>query len=282
MIIMPEIDKSTAPRSNITVLGVPVSMINLYETVQALVERARLGTPSMIFVREVASLMAARADPALRSLHNDAYLVVPDGMPLVWIGRSRGFGSSVGRVAGADLLDAISHKSLETGQSHYFYGGKPGVAEEMARRLCARYPGLKVAGTFSPPIRKIAADFEPDASCITEIEQIRAANPDFIWVGISSPKQEFWMAQAAPLVGRGVFVGVGAAFDFHSGAKRRAPRWMQSHGLEWFHRLLSEPRRLWKRYLIQVPQFALLILQEVIRSSLRRPITDSSSRKNPR
>ena len=253
----------------IKILGVPVSMVNLNDSVSLLTDRAYMNIPSMIFVREVASLMAAHADPILQKLHDLAYLIVPDGMPLVWTGRLRGFGASVGRVAGADLLDAICLHTKDSGLAHFFYGGKPGVAEEMARRLKEKYPGLNVVGVLCPPIREIKADFTLDSSCVSEIERIRSLNPDFIWVGISSPKQEYWMAQASRLIGRGVFVGIGAAFDFHSGAKKRAPLWMQRIGLEWVHRLYNEPRRLWRRYLVQAPMFAILIIGELASSMFR-------------
>jgi len=178
---------------------------------------------------------------------------VPDGMPLVWVGRRRGH--DIGRVAGADLVDAVCRASLATGQSHFFYGGRPGVADEMAARLAARHAGLRVAGTLAPPMREIGSGHVFDADGRAELDAIRDASPDFVWVGISSPKQEWWMSRAAPLIGRGVFFGVGAAFDFHSGAIRRAPKWMQRSGLEWLHRLGSEPRRLWKRYLVLGPRF---------------------------
>ena len=238
------------------VLGVPVSIVDINTSVSAVFERLVLGVPGMVFVREVPSLMLACENPTLKALHEDAFLVVPDGMPLVWVGKTQGLGARLGRVAGADLLDAVCAASIGTGLRHYFYGGKPGVAEAMAARLIQRHPGLDVAGTFSPPMRDIDADFTPDAEVAAEIAQIAATGADFIWVGLSSPKQEYWMAAAASRLESGVLFGVGAAFDFHSGAVERAPLWMQRAGLEWLHRLCSEPRRLWRRYLVLAPLFA--------------------------
>lgn len=249
----------------VRILGIPVSVINLGRVGGVVSNWAATGGVRVVFVREVASLMAAVREPRLAALHEKADLVVADGTPLVWIARMRGCGSEMGRVPGADLIDTACKQSLLTGQSHYFYGGKPGVAEEMVARLRARYPGLKVVGTFSPPMRTIDADFEPDAEVVQEIGRIKEANPDFVWVGISSPKQEYWMMKAAPLLDRGVLFGVGAAFDFHSGAVKRAPRWMRENGLEWLHRLASEPTRLWRRYLNLAPQFAWLAFREQIR-----------------
>ncbi len=255
----PAVDR---PLSRMLVLGVPVDLVNLQRAVALVGGWASKGPARTVFVREVPSLMLAVDTPALRDLHAQADLVVPDGMPLVWVGRLQGHGAEIGRVAGADLMDAVCAASLRTGQSHFFFGGKPGVAEEAARRLGERHPGLKVAGCFSPPMRDIEPDFKLDAEARAEIDRIAVSGADFIWVGISSPKQEYWMMQAAPIVGRGVFFGVGAAFDFHSGAVQRAPSWMRNNGLEWLHRLLSEPRRLWRRYLILAPKFVCMLLLE--------------------
>lgn len=245
-----------------SILGVPVHLVDLKEAVRRINAFARDDRGHTVFVRDVASLMLAVDNPDLRALHDGASLVVPDGAPLVLAGRLEGHGETIGRVPGADLVDAVCQASLRTGQSHFFFGGKPGVAEQMVERLQARHPGLRVAGTYSPPMRDIDADYRFDNQALAEIDIIRAANPDFIWVGISSPKQEYWMSQAAPLLGRGVCLGVGAAFDFHSGQVQRAPAWMRNNGLEWLHRLISEPRRLWRRYLVLAPRFVLLYTGE--------------------
>jgi N-acetylglucosaminyldiphosphoundecaprenol N-acetyl-beta-D-mannosaminyltransferase len=237
------------------ILGVPISVVNMPTVVGLTTSWAGLKEPRTVFVREVASLMLAADRSELNELHHEADLVVPDGMPLVWIGKLRRYGAALGRVAGADLVDAVCASSLAGGGSHYFYGGKPGVADEMARRLSARYPGLRIAGTYSPPIREIGPGFEIDGPVGRELAAIRDSGAIYVWIGMSSPKQEYFMAKAAPIVGRGVFFGVGAAFDFHSGAIKRAPKWMRDGGLEWLHRLYSEPRRLWRRYLVLVPRF---------------------------
>ena len=240
----------------IEILGVPVSLVDMNAVVDAIIQKPNTDGAGMVFVREVASLMLAADDDLLRGLHHQAFLVVPDGMPLVWIGRLRGHGDRIGRVAWAYVICYVCRATLETGQSHYFFGGKPGVAENLARRLCDRHRGLNVVGSYCPPMREIDHGFELTGEALDEAERVRHLKPDFVWVGISSPKQEFWMAKAAPAIGRGVFLGVGAAFDFHSGAVKRAPRWMQRSGLEWLHRLASDPRRLWRRYLVLAPQFA--------------------------
>lgn len=252
------------------ILKVPVSIVTMPVAVETISRAAHGSSAEIVLVREVPSLMLSTDNPALLKIHRDALLVVPDGMPLVWAGRMMGHGKAIGRVAGADLVDALCAISLETGQSHYFYGGMPGVAAEMARRLSERYPGLKVAGVYSPPMRVVDETFAAEGDVRAEIDEIRATGADFIWVGISSPKQEFWMAAAAPRLGHGICLGVGAAFNFHSGAIVRAPRIMRDYGFEWLHRLIREPRRLWHRYLVLAPQFAARGLPEVLAFHLKR------------
>jgi N-acetylglucosaminyldiphosphoundecaprenol N-acetyl-beta-D-mannosaminyltransferase len=214
--------------------------------------------------------MLTRKEPQLLELHERASLVVADGTPLVWVGRLQGHGSELGRVAGADLVDAVCRQSLTTGQSHFFFGGKPGVANKMAESLSRKYPGLRVAGIYSPPMRQISAGFRLTGDALAEVGAIRASDADFVWVGISSPKQEYWIAEAAGVLGRGVLLGVGAAFDFHAGTVKRAPRWMRDNGFEWLHRLFSEPRRLWRRYLVLAPHFVIEIVWDLGRQSMRR------------
>lgn len=253
------------------VLGVPISLVNLNRAVEHISgwAAAKSGAHT-VFLREVASLMLAIEQPSLLELHEKASLVLADGTPLLWIGRLSGHGKELGRIAGADLVDAVCHHSLTTGQTHYFYGGKPGVAQTMADSLSRKYPGLKVAGVWCPPMLQIASDFRLSGASLAEAESIRASGADFVWVGISSPKQEYWMAEAAPVLGRGVLIGVGAAFDFHSGAIKRAPKWMRNNGLEWLHRLCSEPRRLWRRYLVLAPYFVFKVLVDLIPASRDR------------
>ncbi|MBM3929363.1 MAG: WecB/TagA/CpsF family glycosyltransferase, partial [Sphingomonadales bacterium] len=145
------------------------------------------------------------------------------------------------------------------GAKHYFYGGQPGVADAMAKRLTERYPGLAVAGCSSPPFRP--ASLEPDPAAV---DAILGSGANIVWVGLSTPKQEYWMAAHVSLLPGVTLIGVGAAFDFHTGAVKRAPRWMRDYGLEWAHRLISEPRRLWRRYLVLAPKFLFRVGQEAI------------------
>jgi len=209
-----------------------------------------------VCIRDVHGVIACQSDDKLRQIHNDAGMVTPDGMPLVWLGRKRGF-KFVDRVYGPDLMLNICKASLSRGYRHFFYGGKDGVPELLRDKLVEKYPGLQVVGTYSPPFRPLTHEEE---SLVTKL--IDDAEPDIVWVGLSTPKQERWMAAHIGLIKAPVLIGVGAAFDFHAGLVRQAPRWLQRTGLEWCFRLMSEPRRLWCRYLKTIPLFLFLIAMQ--------------------
>jgi N-acetylglucosaminyldiphosphoundecaprenol N-acetyl-beta-D-mannosaminyltransferase len=179
-------------------------------------------------------------------------MITPDGMPLVWLGRR--VGHPVERTCGPDLMEKVLADTARTGLRHYLYGGKPGVAERLKARVEARFPGISIVGVETPPFEPLTAD-----EFLAVAGRIRGTRADVVWIGISTPKQEFLMRDLARLV-PATLIGVGAAFDFHSGAIRRAPRWMQKSGLEWLHRLISEPKRLWRRYLVLAPRFVWLLL----------------------
>jgi N-acetylglucosaminyldiphosphoundecaprenol N-acetyl-beta-D-mannosaminyltransferase len=246
------VESDTSERVN--VLGVGVSAINMAGAL-ALIDRwIATGANRYICVTGVHGVMESQKDPALCDIHNRAGLVTPDGMPLVWLSWLRGH-RHVERVYGPDLLLACCRASVSKGYRHFFYGGSPGVPERLAARLQERFPGLTIAGTWSPPFRELTAA-EEEAT----IERIAAANPDIVWVGLSTPKQERWMARYIERLPVPVLIGVGAAFDLHAGVKKQAPRWMQRIGLEWLFRLATEPRRLWRRYLINNPWFVWRLL----------------------
>jgi N-acetylglucosaminyldiphosphoundecaprenol N-acetyl-beta-D-mannosaminyltransferase len=163
----------------------------------------------------------------------------------------------VERVYGPDLLLALCRHSIRTGYRHFFYGGRPGVPERLVANLRRRFPGLRVAGTYAPPFRPLTPEEDERV-----VQIVNDANPDIVWVGLSTPKQERWMAAHVGRARAPVLIGVGAAFDFHAGVKKQAPPWMRRSGLEWSFRLLMEPRRLWSRYLVNGPLFlSLLFLQ---------------------
>jgi N-acetylglucosaminyldiphosphoundecaprenol N-acetyl-beta-D-mannosaminyltransferase len=238
------------------VLGVGVSLINMEMALDSLNRWVSRREHEYVSVCTVHTVMECQRDPQLRRIVNAAGMTTPDGMPLVWLSRLAGHGF-VSRVYGPDLLLAEMGKSVERGHSHFFYGGRDGVAGRLAKAMTTRFPGVRIAGTFSPPLGT-AQELCTDEA----VRMINDAAPDIVWVGVSSPKQEFWMSCMRPRLEAPVLIGVGAAFDFHAGTVRQAPRWMQRAGLEWLFRLVQEPRRLWRRYLIDNPWFLLELLRQ--------------------
>jgi N-acetylglucosaminyldiphosphoundecaprenol N-acetyl-beta-D-mannosaminyltransferase len=202
--------------------------------------------------------MECHDHPQLMTIYNKSGLTTPDGMAVVWILKLKGY-KQVARVYGPDLLLAACEAGLQPGWRHYFYGGSPEASKKLVETLTARFPGLVVAGTETPPFRP-----PTEKEDLETIRRIRAAKPDVVWVGLGCPRQERWMAGHLTKLGVPVLVGVGAAFDFISGTKRQAPRWVQRSGMEWFHRLLSEPKRLWKRYVLGYPRFVVLVAIELM------------------
>jgi N-acetylglucosaminyldiphosphoundecaprenol N-acetyl-beta-D-mannosaminyltransferase len=238
-----------------SILGVKVHALNLGLTLKQIAEWVQAEEPHYVSVVPAHSIMDAVDDSAFREVLNASDLSTPDGMPLVWILRSRGY-DYVDRVYGPDLMLAAFRWSQGKGCRHFLYGGKPGVAEDLATRMEARFPDLEIAGTFSPPFRPLTGDEDESIRRL-----IRESQADIVWVGISSPKQELWMAEHRDTLGVPVMIGVGAAFDFLSGHKRQAPRWIQRAGFEWLFRWMQEPRRLWPRY-SQYPRFVWLLVKE--------------------
>jgi len=246
-------------RANI--LGIGVSAINMSQALETIAEWIHRREQQYICVRDVHGIMESQSDTKLKQIHNRAGLVTPDGMPLVWLSHLKGF-PWVERVYGPDLMLAVCEQSVAKGYRHYFYGGAEGVPEKLITRLTQRFSGLRVAGWWSPPFRPLSSEEDEGL-----IEIINRTEPDIVWVGLSTPKQEYWMYEHLGRLKAPVMIGVGAAFDFHAGVKRQAPRWMQKSGLEWSFRLLNEPRRLWRRYLINNPLFLwMLLLQALGRS----------------
>ena len=233
-----------------SVLGVHVNAVQIPAAI-AQMERwieARDAT-TYVAVTGMHGVSVSRREPAFRAVLNGAGMVVPDGMPLVWIGRLRGF-SLRRRVYGPELMLEFCRATAARGLRHYFYGGAPGVADTLAARMAERFPGLIVAGTCSPPFRPLTP--EEDAAIVAHINE---SNADIVWVGLSTPKQERWMHQHRTQLHVPVLVGVGAAFDMHAGRLKQAPPWMRENGLEWLYRLVQEPRRLWHRYIVLGSQF---------------------------
>jgi len=242
------------------VLGVRTHAVEIAQVVEQMKGwiRERNGCHS-IAATSMHGIVEAQHDPSLKDILNSADLVVPDGMPLVWLSRLQGhFLSS--RVYGPDLVLAFCEATGGRGYRHFFYGGEPGVANRLAASLKARFPGLNVVGTCSPPFRALSAEENDEMA-----DMIGRAAPDVLWVGLGTPKQERWTHEHKSRLRVPVLVGVGAAFDMLSGRRKQAPRLIREHGLEWFFRLVQEPRRLWRRYLVYGSQFIAYLLLERLR-----------------
>jgi N-acetylglucosaminyldiphosphoundecaprenol N-acetyl-beta-D-mannosaminyltransferase len=202
-------------------------------------------------------VMEAHHDPEFKRILNSADLVVPDGMPLVWLSRLKGIGLKR-RVYGPELMLSVCQQISFKRVRHFLLGGAPGVADRLAIVLQAKYSGLEIVGTCSPPFRPLTPDEDEKL-----VESMNRASPDIVWVGLSTPMQERWMHEHRDRLNASVLLGVGAAFNFHAGIKKQAPVWMRENGLEWLFRLSHEPHRLWRRYLMYGSQFIFYVLLEL-------------------
>jgi N-acetylglucosaminyldiphosphoundecaprenol N-acetyl-beta-D-mannosaminyltransferase len=240
----------------VNVLGVGVSAVSMQQALDTIAGWVDTREPHYVCVSGVHGVMESHRDEGLRRIHNAAGLVTPDGMPLAWLGRAFG-GAHVERVYGPDLMLECCDAFAARGYRHFFYGGAAGVPERLAARLRERIPSLQVAGCHSPPFRALTSE-EDDAL----VRRINESAADVVWVGLSTPKQERWMHAHVARLTAPALIGVGAAFDFHAGLKRQAPRWIQRSGFEWLFRLVTEPRRLWRRYLRNNPEFVVRVLMQ--------------------
>jgi N-acetylglucosaminyldiphosphoundecaprenol N-acetyl-beta-D-mannosaminyltransferase len=240
------------------VLGVGISAVNMPMAVRQIDAWVHRRECNYVCITGVHGVMESQRDEQLKRIHNVAGMVTPDGMPMVWINRLCG-NEHVSRVYGPDLMAEVCGQSVQKGHKHFLYGGGDGVAEKLAEKLRERFPGIQIVGTYTPPFRALTEDEDREI-----IQQINKSGADIVWVGLSTPKQEHWMSRHIGRLHAPVMVGVGAAFDFHAGLKSQAPRWMQKCGLEWFYRLLTEPKRLWRRYLTNNPLFCLYFLMQTL------------------
>lgn len=266
-----------APQDDrVDVLGVGVSAVNQDDTVGTIERWICARSRNYVCVTGVHGVMESRRDHELRRIHNEAGMVTPDGMPLVWVSRFLG-SNRTSRVYGPDLMRKMTAVSARRGYRQFYYGGAEGVAVRLERALVEAHPELDVAGVLCPPFRELTP--EEDQAIV---EAINATRPDIVWVGLSTPKQEFWMARHLGRIDAPVMIGVGAAFDFLAGTKRQAPLWMQRNGLEWLFRLCSEPRRLWRRYAYIVPGFLFLAIGQLTRRAFRSTETLPSGSPYPK
>ncbi len=243
-------------KSRVNVLGVMVNAINMGDAISTIDEWIQNRQSNYVCVTSAHGILESQDDPVFKSILNFSGLTTPDGMSIVWILQLQGY-HQVTRVYGPDLMKAVCEQSLIRGWSHFFYGGAPGVAELLAGRLQLQFPGINIVGWYTPPFRELTS--EEDNNILREIHSVK---PNIIWVGLSTPKQERWMASHVDNIPGTTLIGVGAAFDFISGTKKQAPIWIQRSGTEWLFRLITEPRRLWRRY-IGYPRFVLLVLLQL-------------------
>lgn len=241
------------------VLGVGISLVNMASAIHRIDTWIRRREPHYVCISGVHGVMESQRQDELKRIHNSAGMVTPDGMPMVWANWMHGnFG--VRRVYGPSLMRNVCSEGLKNGYRHFLYGGGDGVADKLAAKLTEDYPGIQIVGKYTPPFRPLTPEEDADV-----IKQINESGADIVWVGLSTPKQEYWMSQHIRKLQAPVMVGVGAAFDFLAGLKSQAPRWMQPLGLEWFYRMVTEPKRLAKRYLTNNPLFCWYMLLETLR-----------------
>ncbi len=264
---MPESDLNPSTdfldRPFVNVLGLPISAVNPPELLGWIDDRIRLGEKGSISFTGVHGVMEAQDGGEKAAGIRGVSLRVPDGMPLVWIGRLFRGQTAMRRCYGPDVMLDTMAVSVERRYTHFFYGGQEGVADLLKDEMCRRFPGLDVVGTYTPPFRELTADEEADL-----VRRVEAVRPDIIWVGISTPKQEMFMHRYLSRLDCRVMLGVGAAFDFHTGRISQAPSWMQTLCLEWLFRTACEPRRLAPRYFRNNTRFLWRFMLQVL--GLRR------------
>jgi N-acetylglucosaminyldiphosphoundecaprenol N-acetyl-beta-D-mannosaminyltransferase len=247
------------------ILGIPIAMTDYAGVMDAMDRMVATGERGYVCAVPVHAVMVAQHDPEMRRALLGSSLTVPDGMPLVWAANMLGE-TLENRVYGPELMLRYSARCAEQGHRVWLYGGRDqGSLAQLALNLRRMFPGIDIAGGYSPPFRPLTAAEEDDL-----VDRINADSPDVLWSGIGVPKQEKWMAHIRPRLDVPVMAGVGAAFDFHAGRISQAPPWMQEHGLEWTYRIVQEPRRLLPRYLYYNPAFLAAFGKQLTRERLRR------------
>lgn len=248
---------SIPQRRRVSVIGAPIDALNSREALAVIESWAAQRSSRYVCICNAHSVVTASQDDRFMRVLQEADLATPDGAPVAWMIRRQGHPQQQ-RVSGPDLMLEYCDMAQTTGTSVFLFGSAPATLAALENELVRRYPRLKIAGTLSPPFRPLSED--EDAALVA---QINASGAGVVFVSLGCPKQETWMAAHKGRV-QSVMIGVGAAFDFHAGAVKRAPEWMQRHGLEWLHRLLSEPRRLWRRYFTTNSLFVWKALRQLI------------------
>lgn len=243
----------------VELLGVNVARVNYHAATQFILQWIKEQQRVYVCVAPAATLVDARRHPDYRTAINQAAMITPDGVPVVWLAKAQGV-MDLERTYGPTLMKTVCRRGIELKIKHFLYGASQDVLEKLVVVLKKNDPDIQICGTYAPP-------YQAKAQVITEEEKvlINNAKPDILWVALGSPKQDFWMHINRPQIEAPVMVGVGAAFDFISGLKPQAPLWMQTMGLEWLFRLICEPQRLWKRYLIGNFLFIIYAIQDIFK-----------------
>ncbi len=243
--------------NKINILGVGISAIDMNDALKQIEDRIIAKKHSYVCVCPNHTIMESQKYDNLKNIVNSACLATPDGISVVWVCKLLGH-RNVGQVCGTELMLRLSALSAEKGYKNFYYGGSEGVPEKLSEKLCIMFPGLKVVGTYSPPFRSLTSEEKQYI-----INMINDAQPDILWIGLGMPKQELWMGEFFEYLDATVMIGVGAAFDFLSDKKKRAPKLLQNLGLEWLYRFIQEPKRLWKRNLYHPIFFGKVFLQSI-------------------
>jgi len=260
----PALERRHLPRDRQAVLEIGFDLVSYEDVLAAVCHWRDGGERHYLTLTPPHSVLMSHADAQLRAATTAASLVLPDGVGIILAAGLLRYPHH-GRITGPTLMLKLCDWGRRAGLRHFFYGGAPGVADQLGERLMEKFPGLDVAGTACPPFRPL--DREEDEHMV---QQINAGGADIVWVGLGSPKQEKWMAEHVGRIDAAALVGVGAAFDFHSGRVKWAPAWVRRAGVEWAYRLLKEPRRMWRRNVNSVV-FLHKVLQQCVRRSKEHP-----------
>lgn len=244
-------------RQTFSVFGSPIDVIDWREAISRIADWAAAKESRYVCICNAHSVVTATDDAAFAAAVQQADMATPDGAPVAWlIGRQTGLAQQ--RINGPDLMRRYLAEGARHGGPIFLYGATEETLQILRTRVAGAFPDIQIAGTYSPPFRPLTADEDEQV-----VEMINSSGATTVWVSLGCPKQEKWMAVHRDRV-RAVMIGVGAAFDYHAGTIKRAPLWMQKNGLEWLHRLASEPRRLWKRYLVTNSLFIFLALRQLL------------------
>ncbi|MEQ5767641.1 WecB/TagA/CpsF family glycosyltransferase [Halomonas sp. H33-56] len=241
------------------VTGIPIDELSWNDAISIISQWAEKNESKYVCICNAHSIVTAKRDLEFNTVIDEADMATPDGAPVAWM-MSRGNKKRQERINGPDLMIKYFDQANKSGQSVFLYGGMPATLCLLEQKIREKFPFLKIAGTHSPPFRKLSNHEKQEI-----VRKINESGANTVWVGLGCPKQEKWMYEHRGEISA-VMIGVGAAFDYHAGVIKRAPMWMQNNGLEWLHRLISEPRRLWRRYFFTNTLFVMYALKEIFSS----------------